>query len=86
MKAGIPIGNGPLDSPGYRELGQYLTGSLPLEEAVARTKTQTHRLARRQYAWFKPSDPRIHWLDAAGPGLVERASEAVSSFLNSETP
>ncbi len=86
LKAGIPIGNGPLDSPGYRELGQYLTGSLPLEEAVARTKTQTHRLARRQYAWFKPSDPRIHWLDAAGPGLVERASEAVSSFLNSETP
>ena len=83
---GLPMGEGPLDSPGYRELGQYLAGELSLDEAVARTKTQTHRLARRQYAWFKLADPRIQWLDAADPGLVHRASEVVSSFLNSETP
>ena len=83
---GYPMGEGPLNSPGYRELGQYLTGDLSLEEAVARTKTQTHRLARRQYAWFKLSDPRILWLNAEDPGLAERAAEAVSSFLNSEPP
>ena len=81
--AGFPMGQGPLDSPGYRELGQYLDGSLSLEEAVQRTKTQTHRLARRQYAWFKLSDPRIHWLDAADPAMSERAAQAVSEFLNS---
>ena len=56
---GLPFEQGPLNSPGYRELGMYLQGALSLEEAVARTKTQTHRLARRQYAWFKLSDPRI---------------------------
>ena len=85
-EAGYPMGEGPLDSPGYRELGQHLAGELSLEEAVSRTKTQTHRLARRQYAWFKASDPRIRWLQADAPEVVERAAEAVYSFLNSEPP
>ena len=58
-EAGYPMGEGALDSPGYRELGQHLLGELSLDEAVSRTKTQTHRLARRQYTWFKPSDPWI---------------------------
>ena len=84
--AGLPMGQGPLDSPGYRELGQYIAGELSLEEAILRTKTQTHRLARRQYAWFKHQDPRIHWLDASDPGLEERASEALAEFLNSGAP
>ena len=84
--SGYPMGSGPLDSPGYRELGLYLEGELTLNEAVARTKTQTHRLARRQYAWFKLSDPRILWLDAAEPGLPDRATGVVSSFLESHSP
>ncbi len=85
-EAGLPFAHGPLDSPGYRELGMHLRGELTLEEAVARTKTQTHRLARRQYSWFKLSDPRIRWLEAEDPALAERAAEAVSSFLSSEGP
>ena len=80
------LGQGSLDSPGYRELGQYLAGMLTLEEAIERTKTQTHRLARRQYAWFKLSDPRIRWLDAGGPAMAEKAAEAVSRFLSSAPP
>ena len=86
MSAGVPLGQGPLDSPGYRELGQYLAGGLSLEEAVARTKTQTHRLARRQYAWFKLSDSRIRWLDAADSDVLEQAAAAVSSYLNGNSP
>lgn len=84
--AGYPMGVGPLDSPGYRELGQYLDGTLSLEEAIQRTKTQTHRLARRQYAWFKLSDSRIHWLDAADPAMSELAAQAVAGFLNYRPP
>ncbi len=84
--AGFPTTAGPLNSPGYRELGQYLDGELSLEDAVEKTKTQTHRLARRQYAWFKPSDPRIQWLDAADPGLLQEAVETVSLFLNHQRP
>ena len=84
--AGFPMAAGPLNSPGYRELGQYLDGELSLEEAIERTKTQTHRLARRQYAWFKPGDPRIHWLDGDEPGMVENAAALVSDFLNLRPP
>ena len=84
--AGYEMGEGPLASPGYRELGKYLAGGLSLEEAVARTKTQTHRLARRQYTWFKLSDPRIQWLDASEPGLPDKAAAMVVSFLESQPP
>ena len=80
--AGAPMGVGPLASPGYRELGQHLAGELSLEEAVQRTKTQTHRLARRQYTWFKHADPRIRWLDAEDASVVEQAAEAVSRYLS----
>jgi len=85
-EAGYPMGEGALDSPGYRELGQHLLGELSLDEAVSRTKTQTHRLARRQYTWFKPSDPRIIWLDASGPDTPEQAAAHVSTHLSDTGP
>jgi tRNA dimethylallyltransferase len=50
---------------GYGEMCAHLDGELTLEEAIARTKIGTHRLARHQNAWFKASDPRIQWLDDA---------------------
>ena len=83
--AGFSMVAGPLNSPGYRELGQYLHGEMSLERAVERTKTQTHRLARRQYTWFKSEDPRIQWIDAGEPGMVELAVKAVSHHLGRET-
>ncbi len=85
-EAGHEPGAGPLGSPGYRELGLHLAGALTLEEAVARTKTQTHRLVRRQYTWFKPSDPRIHWLDSSDPSVEDRAASAVEAFLSAAPP
>ncbi|MDA1218201.1 MAG: tRNA (adenosine(37)-N6)-dimethylallyltransferase MiaA [Chloroflexi bacterium] len=78
---GYLLGTGPLDSLGYRELGQHLSGELDLDEAVQRTKFQTHRLARRQYSWFKLTDPRIHWLDAADPALETDASRLIEDYL-----
>ena len=86
VEAGYEIGKGPLASPGYRELGRFLAGDLSFQEAVSRAKTQTHRLARRQYTWFKPSDPRIQWLDASEPGMPDRAAALVGSFLDSQPP
>lgn len=84
--AGFRLGQGPLNCPGYRELGQYLDGDLTLEQAVRQTKLKTHRLARRQYAWFKLSDARIRWLCAVAPGLAERAAAAARRFLDGERP
>ena len=66
---------------GYREMAAYVTGKLSLEEATLRIKGATHRFARRQYAWFRLSDPRISWLDAASPDTFEAAAALVDSHL-----
>jgi tRNA dimethylallyltransferase len=34
-------------------------------EAIDRIKYETHRLARHQYAWFRPGDSRIHWFNTS---------------------
>ena len=53
-----------MSSIGYRELGQYLSGKMTLEEAVYKIKTGTHRFIRHQYAWFRLEDERIKWVEA----------------------
>lgn len=70
---GYTLGEGCLACPGYKELGQYLNGELSLEDATQKTKFQTHRLARRQYTWFKPGDSRIKWLDGLDSDLTHTA-------------
>ena len=84
--SGFVLGDGPLSGVGYSQLGQYLVGDLSLDEAVQRSKTQTHRLVRRQYTWFKPTDERIMWLDATHALPVEEATELVGDFLASPAP
>lgn len=64
---------------GYRQVCEHLRGECTLDEAVARVKTETHRLARMQHAWFKPSDTRITWLPANAPDLLHRALAAISA-------
>lgn len=48
---------------GYAELSAHLLDSVPLEEAVANSKTNTHDFIRRQYTWFRGHDDGIHWHD-----------------------
>jgi len=50
---------------GYREIGEYLRGEATLSEAVANIKRNTRDLVRRQYAWFRLKDERIHWFEHA---------------------
>jgi tRNA dimethylallyltransferase len=52
-----------LSGLGYRQLLAHLAGETTLAEAVERIKFDTHRFARRQGAWFRESDPRIHWFN-----------------------
>jgi tRNA dimethylallyltransferase len=70
-----------MSSLGYREMASYVRGELPLEGAVARIKTATHRFARHQHAWFRQKDPRIHWLDADAGEVTSRACALVGGFL-----
>ncbi|MGE5602882.1 MAG: tRNA (adenosine(37)-N6)-dimethylallyltransferase MiaA [Nitrososphaerales archaeon] len=68
---------------GYRQIGQYLRGEVTLEEAVALIKKGTRRLVQQQYNWFRPDDPRIHWIDPAdtSPGeLLAQLRGTLSPF------
>ena len=44
-------------------------------------KVAHHRLARRQYTWFKATDPRIHWL-VIGEEHEAGAETAVRGWLH----
>jgi len=48
---------------GYRQVLAFLRDEISLEEAVRQIKTETHRLVRQQYAWFRRQDGRIEWFD-----------------------
>lgn len=66
---------------GYKQLGSYLSGEPTLEEAIERTKTETHRLIRHQAAWFKAGDPRIDWYDISG-NYASAVTERVMRFAS----
>jgi tRNA dimethylallyltransferase len=63
---------------GYAEVLQVLRGETTEEEARGAVVGGTRRLARRQMGWFG-RDPRVHWLDARAPDLVERALALVAA-------
>jgi tRNA dimethylallyltransferase len=65
---------------GYRQIGMYLQDSMSLESAVYQIKTETHRLVRRQYNWFKLDDKRIQWFDIIQNNYTE-ISKIVEAHL-----
>ena len=50
-------------SIGYRDVAAFDAGQVDLESTRERVLGATKRLARKQYAWFGRSDPRINWID-----------------------
>ncbi|MCR6491301.1 tRNA (adenosine(37)-N6)-dimethylallyltransferase MiaA [Cellulomonas sp. P24] len=63
---------------GYAEVIAALAGDGDLAAARESVSAHTRRLARKQMGWFG-RDPRVHWLDARTPDLVERAVELVEA-------
>jgi tRNA dimethylallyltransferase len=63
---------------GYAEVLAALRGEITEDEARAQVVAGTRRLARKQMGWFG-RDPRVHWLDARDPDLLERALELVAA-------
>ncbi|MDH6680828.1 tRNA dimethylallyltransferase [Rhodococcus sp. LBL1] len=57
---------------GYAQVLAMFDGEYDLAEALERTFIGTRRYVRRQRSWFR-RDPRVHWLDAADPNLVDDA-------------
>jgi tRNA dimethylallyltransferase len=52
----------PMQSLGYRHIGQYLAGTLAWDDAVDLMKRDTRHYARRQLIWFR-GDPRVQWVE-----------------------
>ncbi len=50
-----------LRAVGYRQVWQYLEGSLTYDEMVERAIIATRQLAKRQLTWLR-SWPQLHWL------------------------
>jgi tRNA dimethylallyltransferase len=69
---------------GYAQLLGCLDGAGELRgdltEALEATVRATRRFVRRQRSWFR-RDPRIHWLDAAAPDVVEAAGRLLPNTL-----
>lgn len=47
---------------GYKEILDYLSGEIPLEEAVYILKRDTRHFAKRQITWFK-RERDVIWID-----------------------
>jgi tRNA dimethylallyltransferase len=45
---------------GYREVADYLSGLISLDEAVSEIQLRTRRYAKRQMTWFR-ANPEIQW-------------------------
>ncbi|RAL21660.1 tRNA (adenosine(37)-N6)-dimethylallyltransferase MiaA [Lujinxingia litoralis] len=67
----------PMQSLGYRQMGEHLLQGRPLEEAIQEIKQQTRRYAKQQISWFR-GEPQTHWAMApllragALPEVIER--------------
>jgi tRNA dimethylallyltransferase len=71
-------GRGLRDGPtASRALGyQQVLALGDTDRARAETVRATRRFVRRQRSWFR-RDPRVHWLDAGAPDLVDTARTLV---------
>lgn len=92
----LKMGYGPalpaMSGIGYKQMAQYLRGEMTLAEAVDKIKHETHRLARRQYAWFRLDDNRIQWYQVEGSeakagsdsmaAIVEGVRSRIEDFIS----
>ena len=74
--AGLRSGRTASRAIGYQQQLSVIDGTLTPEQAVEETIIATRKFARRQETWFR-ADPRITWLSAPSPTLVDEAVEAI---------
>ncbi|MGB8706524.1 MAG: tRNA (adenosine(37)-N6)-dimethylallyltransferase MiaA [Dehalococcoidia bacterium] len=65
---------------GYKQIAMFIQGEMDLTVALEQIKKETRRFARHQYAWFRPGDARIHWLNEYDD-MPKEAASLVASFL-----
>ncbi|MBN2107996.1 MAG: tRNA (adenosine(37)-N6)-dimethylallyltransferase MiaA [Deltaproteobacteria bacterium] len=69
----------PLRSIGYKQIGLYLSGTIPLSEAVSLIHRETRRFAKRQLTWLRHDSDTI-WIEL--PGQAAQVDAHAKKFLN----
>jgi tRNA dimethylallyltransferase len=69
-----------LDTLGYAEIKQYLTGDISLDEAIKLTILHTRQFAKRQRTWFR-GNPEIQWFDANSSSLIDEVLTRIEEFI-----
>ncbi len=85
---GFDFGLPSMSSIGYRQIGMFIRGEISLEEAIRRIKTETHRIVRHQYAWFRLADKRISWFvveQDTEPQIITLVSDFISQNKQSKS-
>jgi tRNA dimethylallyltransferase len=70
---------------GYRQLVPVIQGTMPLADAVARIKVDTHRYVRHQMTWLR-RNPDLVWIDTGEPGWLDQVEIRVRAFLADDSP
>ena len=55
----------PLNSLGYKQAMQHLSGELSLEQAIVAAQQGHRNYAKRQMTWFR-REPEVHWIAEFG--------------------
>ena len=66
---------------GYKEVKEYLDGSVTKEEMLEKLKMETRRYAKRQLTWFRAYENAV-WLDTFNPNNVDIILEELSEKAN----
>jgi tRNA dimethylallyltransferase len=81
-RAAGPFSQTAAQAIGVRELCAVLDGELTLEEATARMKARTRRLARRQLTWMRKL-PAAALVPVTGRDLADVARDILRALSNS---
>ncbi len=65
---------------GYKQIGAFLNGGLPLAAAIELFMFESHRFVRHHYTWFQLKDSRISWVDIGSDYTDSQITESVARF------
>ncbi|BAY27857.1 tRNA delta(2)-isopentenylpyrophosphate transferase [Calothrix sp. NIES-2100] len=70
-----------LNTLGYQEIKQYLSGKISLDAAQELIVLHTRQFAKRQRTWFR-AYPQIEWFDADDPDLFAQVLQRIKEFID----
>ncbi len=72
----------PLQSLGYKQAVQVLSGQMSIEKGIRECQAKTRQYAKRQVTWFR-READVHWLPGFGTeeGVRDSARELTGAFV-----